>query len=54
MKKIALATLATLALTSSAYASTPAKGDLIGDIGIGVGAMDGGNSVAAFTQRLAV
>ena len=54
MKKIALAAIAALSVTTAAQASTPQKGDLTGDIGIGVGAMDGGGSVAAFTQRLAI
>lgn len=54
MKKITIATIAALSLTTAATASTPLKGDLLGDLGIGVGAMDGGGSVAAFTQRVAV
>lgn len=51
MKRLALASIAALAVASAA-AQAPVKGDLIGDFGIGVGAMDGGE--AAFTQRLAV
>lgn len=54
MKKFAIAAIAALSMATAASASTPQKGDLIGDLGIGVGAMDGGGSEAAFTQRLAI
>lgn len=53
MKKFALAALAAFSI-SSASAQAPATGDLIGDFGIGVGALSGGGSAASFTQRVAV
>lgn len=56
MKRTALAALAALAALSvfTLSAQTPAKGEIIGDVGIGVGAMSGGGSRGAFTQRLAL
>lgn len=54
MKKTLIAALAALA-TLGAVASTPQKGDLLGEAGIGVGAISGpGSSRGAFTQRIAV
>lgn len=53
MKRTVLAALAALSVfTLSAQA--PAKGEIIGDVGLGVGSMTGGGTRGAFTQRLAI
>lgn len=53
MKRILCTVLTALTLLG-ASAQAPEKGDVIADLGIGVGAMDGASSEASFTQRIAI
>lgn len=53
MKKVILTVAASLAVLSAA-AQVPARNQVIGDVGIGVGVRDAGGDNATFTQRLAV
>ena len=53
MKKLSAVMMAS-ALALSAAAQAPVKGETVGELGIGVGALSGGGSTAMFTQRVAV